>query len=164
VLSTPSHGVGGRPVNSFVLDRKRRYTPCRHVHADGDREKECIMIVDFARARVDAGEPADKAFTMPAMDRFRPDPDDYPGRGFWSYANRARLWSGWFFTAAARAGGGRRLSHVSIHQRLLHAGDFYLYLETVFRKRFWIARLFSARGANRSLPAATRTGPDSLPS
>jgi HAE1 family hydrophobic/amphiphilic exporter-1 len=35
-------------------------------------KKNGIMIVDFARARVDAGEPADKAIHDASMDRFRP--------------------------------------------------------------------------------------------
>jgi hydrophobic/amphiphilic exporter-1 (mainly G- bacteria), HAE1 family len=35
-------------------------------------KKNGIMIVDFARARVDAGEPADRAIHDASMDRFRP--------------------------------------------------------------------------------------------
>jgi HAE1 family hydrophobic/amphiphilic exporter-1 len=35
-------------------------------------KKNGIMIVDFARHRVDAGEPADKAIHDASMDRFRP--------------------------------------------------------------------------------------------
>jgi HAE1 family hydrophobic/amphiphilic exporter-1 len=35
-------------------------------------KKNGILIVDFARARVDAGEPADKAIHDASMDRFRP--------------------------------------------------------------------------------------------
>ncbi len=35
-------------------------------------KKNGIMIVDFARARVDAGEAADKAIHDASMDRFRP--------------------------------------------------------------------------------------------
>ena len=35
-------------------------------------KKNGIMIVDFARQRVDAGEPADKAIHDASMDRFRP--------------------------------------------------------------------------------------------
>jgi len=35
-------------------------------------KKNGIMIVDFARARVDAGEKADKAIHDASMDRFRP--------------------------------------------------------------------------------------------
>src|SRR5258708_36219192 len=35
-------------------------------------KKNGIMIVDFARQRVDAGEPAEKAIHDASMDRFRP--------------------------------------------------------------------------------------------
>src|SRR5439155_5775956 len=73
VLSTlPTALVGG--LLTLVLFRQEAslYAFVGMFMLMGIVKKNGIMIVDFARQRVDAGEPADKAIHDASMDRFRP--------------------------------------------------------------------------------------------
>jgi multidrug efflux pump subunit AcrB len=68
VLSTlPTALVGG--LLTLVLGNKRRSMRLWHVYADGHRQENGIMIVDFALQQVAAGDPR---IHDASMDRFRP--------------------------------------------------------------------------------------------
>jgi HAE1 family hydrophobic/amphiphilic exporter-1 len=73
VLSTlPTALVGGLLTLHFFGEQASLYAFVGMFMLMGIVKKNGIMIVDFARARVDAGEPADKAIHDASMDRFRP--------------------------------------------------------------------------------------------
>src|SRR5688572_11057549 len=73
VLSTlPPALAGGLASTSFFGQPPSLYAFVGLFMLMGIVKKNGIMIVDFARHRVDAGEPADKAIHDASMDRFRP--------------------------------------------------------------------------------------------
>jgi HAE1 family hydrophobic/amphiphilic exporter-1 len=73
VLSTlPTALVGGLLTLHLFGEQASLYAFVGMFMLMGIVKKNGIMIVDFARARVDAGEPADKAIHDASMDRFRP--------------------------------------------------------------------------------------------
>jgi Cation/multidrug efflux pump len=89
-------------------------------------KKNGIMIVDFARHRVENGEAADKAIHDASMDRFRPILMTTLAAVFGRYSDRARLRCRWFFTPAARSRGRGRFDRVAVHHALHHTGDLSL--------------------------------------
>jgi HAE1 family hydrophobic/amphiphilic exporter-1 len=73
VLSTlPTALVGGLLTLYLFGEQASLYAFVGMFMLMGIVKKNGILIVDFARARVDAGEPADKAIHDASMDRFRP--------------------------------------------------------------------------------------------
>jgi len=73
VLSTLPTALVGGLLTLFVFRQEASlYAFVGMFMLMGIVKKNGIMIVDFARARVDAGEPADKAIHDASMDRFRP--------------------------------------------------------------------------------------------
>jgi HAE1 family hydrophobic/amphiphilic exporter-1 len=73
VLSTLPTALVGGLLTLFVFGQEASlYAFVGMFMLMGIVKKNGIMIVDFARARVDAGEPADKAIHDASMDRFRP--------------------------------------------------------------------------------------------
>ena len=73
VLSTlPTALVGGLLTLYFFGEEASLYAFVGMFMLMGIVKKNGIMIVDFARQRVDAGEPAEKAIHDASMDRFRP--------------------------------------------------------------------------------------------
>ena len=72
VLSTLPTALVGGLLTLLVFVRKHRFTPSRMFMLMGIVKKNGIMIVDFARQRVEAGEAAEQAIHDASMDRFRP--------------------------------------------------------------------------------------------
>jgi HAE1 family hydrophobic/amphiphilic exporter-1 len=73
VLSTlPPALIGGLAALFIFREQLTLYAAVGLFMLMGIVKKNGIMIVDFARHRVDAGEPADKAIHDASMDRFRP--------------------------------------------------------------------------------------------
>lgn len=73
VLSTlPTALVGGLATLYFCGEQASLYAFVGMFMLMGIVKKNGIMIVDFARQRVDAGEPAERAIHEASMDRFRP--------------------------------------------------------------------------------------------
>src|SRR5207244_8208056 len=73
VLSTlPTALVGGLLALFVFGEQASLYAFVGMFMLMGIVKKNGIMIVDFARARVDAGEAADRAIHDASMDRFRP--------------------------------------------------------------------------------------------
>ena len=89
-------------------------------------KKNGIMIVDFARQRVEAGEAAEQGDSRRQHGSLSPDPDDDARGGFRRAADRARLRGRWFVAPAARVGSGWRAGRFAVHHALHHAGDLSL--------------------------------------
>ena len=86
-------------------------------------KKNGILIVDFARQRVEAGETAAKAIHDASMDRFRPDHHDDGGGGHRRASHRGGLRGRRGVSQTAGAGDSRRPDRLSIHHALYHTGD-----------------------------------------
>ena len=86
-------------------------------------KKNGIMVVDFARQRINQGASAEDAIHEASIDRFPPDHHDHPRRGDGRRADRAGLRRGWCEPSATRLGGGRWIARLAVHHPVCHAGD-----------------------------------------
>ena len=120
-------------------------------------KKNGIMIVDFARHRVEAGEAAEQAIHDASMDRFRPIMMTTLAAVFGAVPDRAGLRRRRRLAAAARPGDRRRPAGLAVHHALRDAGDLPL-PRGVPGRGCWTARPSSARERIARL-VSTRAAP-----
>ena len=86
-------------------------------------KKNGIMIVDFAQQRVEQGIAGRRSDPRSQHGAVPPDHDDHAGGADGRAADRAGIWRGRRFAAAARAGGGGRADRFAVHHAVRHPGD-----------------------------------------
>ncbi len=123
VLSTlPTALVGGLLALYLFGEQASLYAFVGMFMLMGIVKKNGIMIVDFARQRVDKGETAEKAIHDASMDRFRPILMTTLAAVFGALPIALGFGAGRGVAAAARAGHRRRPGRVAAHHALHHAG------------------------------------------
>ncbi len=127
VLSTlPTALVGGLFALYLFNQQASLYAFVGMFMLMGIVKKNGIMIVDFARQRVDKGEPAEKAIHDASMDRFRPILMTTLAAVFGALPIALGVRSRRVLPAAARARHRRRAARLAAHHALHHAGHLSL--------------------------------------
>ena len=124
VLSTlPTALVGGSADVVLFGEQASLYAFVGMFMLMGIVKKNGIMIVDFARQRVDAGETAEQAIHDASMDRFRPIIMTTLAAVIGAVPIAAGYGADRCVAPSARNGDRRRADRVAIHYAVRHAGD-----------------------------------------